>query len=150
MYINAKIGGLALCSLLNSNSAIAWSYGAEPGLVHEHEILPTVVVGPPTSTEYPEPICSKCRITVKRSGDPSEDSGLFSLIYDDDVFPLLDANIQLTLALLDDEYVTVTLNDVHLSVGEEVAATLEAEEGWSWEDVSCVWVRVSPTAEAPV
>lgn len=138
---------VALFTLLGSPSESAASdCDGQPAVVRQAELLPTVVVGPPKSTEYPEPICSKCQVVIERSTSADgEDAAMLLLTYDDDQFPSLLGDIELTLLMFDDARKTLHLFDVSLACGEDLVVQLAADVGWSWTEVAYVWIRVQPS-----
>lgn len=137
---------MVMACLLNPTVATAWDGDeAQSAEAQDRDTLPTIVVGPPKSTEYPEPICSKCRVIVETNDETNEDSATLSLRYDDDLVVSLDGNIDLTLLLLDDTRPTVQISNVPLTQGTEFIYEIASEPGWSWSDVAYIWVRVTPS-----
>lgn len=109
------------------------------------EYLPTVVVGQPIGIEYPQPICSRCRLVAERETTAIGDTqGLLSLTYWDDAYPVFEGRIELTVLLYDQTKHTETILDVVLGPGEHVTWTLPPRATFSWNDVEHVWVEMVP------
>jgi hypothetical protein len=104
--------------------------------------IPTEVVGPPRTSEYPDPICSKCTIIVVEDDTASgEVRGLLSLTYHEDIYLNFDGYIELTLLADGTEY-TEIIPDVELSYGEHATWSLPSRARYSWQDVELVQVEL--------
>jgi hypothetical protein len=111
----------------------------------EREELPTVVVGPPASSEYPQPICSKCqKLVVARETTSQGTQAFLSLVYDDEAYVTFDGEIELTVALLDGRSRVIVVPDVALTPLQEATWLLLAGTDWSWEDAEQVEVELVP------
>ena len=109
------------------------------------EPIPTVVVGPPKSSEYPQPICSKCKLVASRETNSSNQTrGLLSIAYEDEVYEDFEGSIKLTVLLSNDTQYVEMIYDVELSDEEEVTWILSDPPQLSWFDVEIVWVELVP------
>jgi hypothetical protein len=111
----------------------------------ELDHVPTVVVGPGKTSEYPQPLCSKCKLLAERETTATgESQGLLSLRYEDEVFPRFEGDIEVTLLLPDDTRYVETIFDVELDYGEEITWILPDRAEYSWHDVELLWVELVP------
>jgi hypothetical protein len=111
------------------------------------EPIPTVVVGPPKSSEYPQPICSKCKVEASRETNSSNQMrGLLFIAYEDEVYEDFEGEIEVTLLLSDDSQYVQTIFDVELSEYEEITWVLQGPPQHSWLDVESVLVELVPAA----
>lgn len=109
------------------------------------EPLPTVLVGPPKSSEYPQPLCSKCKLLTGRESTASGPSqGAVSLRYEDEHFPSFEGDIEVTVLLPDDTRHVETIFDVELEYGEEMTWILPDRAEFEWDDVELLWVELVP------
>jgi len=109
------------------------------------ERLPTVLVGPPKSSEYPHPLCSKCKLLAERddtANGPSQ--GALLLRYEDEHIPSFEGDIEVTVLLSDDTRRVETIFDVELDYGDEVTWILPSRADFSWQDVELLWVELVP------
>lgn len=108
------------------------------------EPIPTVVVGPTTS-EYPLPPCSKCKVVAKRETNANNQArGLLFIGYEDEVFEDFEGDIEVTILLSNDTRYVETIPDVQLSQNEEMTWVLPDPVQLSWLDVEIVWVELVP------
>lgn len=109
------------------------------------EYLPTVVVGKPINSAYPQPICARCRLVAQRETTAAGDTqGLLSLTYREDAYPVFEGRIELTVLLYDETKHNETILDVVLGPGEHITWTLPSRASFSWRDVEHVWVEMVP------
>jgi hypothetical protein len=107
--------------------------------------LPTVLVGPPKTIEYPQPLCSKCKLLAERETTVSGQSqGVLYLRYEDEVFPSFEGSIEVTVLLSDDTQHVETIFDVELAYGEENTWTLPDRAEFSWHDAELLGVELVP------
>lgn len=129
--------------------ACSFSLLGTPGEVDastlEVEPLPTVLVGPPKSSEYPQPLCSKCKLLSERESTASGPSqGVVSLRYEDEHFPSFDGDIEVTVLLSDDTRYVETILDVSLDYGDQQTWILPDRAEFDWDDVELIWVELVP------
>jgi hypothetical protein len=107
------------------------------------EPIPTVVVGPPKSSEYPQPICSLCKIVAEReTEDDGRTHGLLRIGYEDEVYEDFEGSIEITVLLSNNTRYVETIDDVVLYDGEVVTWDLPDPSQLSWLDVEHVWVEL--------
>lgn len=111
------------------------------------EPIPTVVVGPPKSSQYPQPICSICKLVAERETNATgQTRGLLFIAYEDEVYEDFEGTIEVTVLLSNDTRYVETILDVELSDGEEMTWVLQDPPQHSWLDVEHVWVELVPAA----
>lgn len=90
------------------------------------EPIPTDVVGPPKSSQYPQPICSICKVEASRETNSfNQTRGLLFIAYEDEVYEDFEGEIEVTLLLSDDSQYVQTILDVELSDDEEMTWVLQ-------------------------
>lgn len=110
------------------------------------EPIPTVVVGPPRSSEYPQPLCSKCKVVAKRETTATgQTQGLLWLEYEDEAYQEdFEGDIEVTVLLSNDTQYVEMILDVNLSEGEVYTWDLPDPAQLSWLEVEIVWVELVP------
>jgi hypothetical protein len=110
--------------------------------IEGREPIPTMLVTTGDSTQYPDPICSKCIIIVTEDDDEGADGARADVRvgYPTDAPPFA-GQIGVTVWLQSDERRTVWLSDVTLAPGDAVELEAAAEVDWSWDQVRFVWLR---------
>ncbi len=111
------------------------------------EPIPTDVVGPPKSSQYPQPICNICKVEASSETSSSNQTrGLLFISYEDEVYTSFEGSIELTVLLSNDTQYVETITGVELSEDEEVTWVLPNPPQLSWLDVEHVWVELVPAA----
>lgn len=111
------------------------------------EPIPTDVVGPPKSSQYPQPICNICKVEASSETSSSNQTrGLLFIAYEDEVYTSFEGSIELTVLLSNDTQYVETIYGVELSEDEEVTWVLPNPPQLSWLDVEHVWVELVPAA----
>lgn len=142
-----KLGSYATLILACQFVLLGTPGEAAANMTNTVEHLPTTVVGPPRSSEYPQPICSKCKVVADRESTPNGDSwGILSLTYYDEVYSTFQGSIRVTALRYDETVYTLTILDVDLEEDEDMAWTLASGSGLSWLDVEHVWVEMLPAS----
>lgn len=109
--------------------------------------IPTDVVGPPKSSQYPQPICNICKVEASRETNSSNQTrGLLFIGYEDEVYEDFEGSIKLTVLLSNDTQYVEMIYDVELSEDEEMTWVLPDPPQLSWLDVEEVWVELVPAA----
>lgn len=106
----------------------------------EQEPIPTMLVGDGNSTEYPDPICSKCTIIVVEDEDSAGTQAIVRIGYPMDA-PRFEGGITMTVLLFTGERHTLWMPNVTLAPGDDLEQWAEAGADWSWEEVRFVWLR---------
>jgi hypothetical protein len=128
-------GFLALLIAAASSTATASVESIEP--------IPTMLVAADDPTEYPDPICSKCKIIVLEDESSAGARGYLRVAYPADA-PSFVGEIHVTVWLESDERRTLWISDVELEPGDEQELVVDAESDWSWDEVRFVWLRFVP------
>jgi hypothetical protein len=111
------------------------------------EPIPTDVVGPPKSSQYPQPICNICTVKAESETNSSNQTrGLLFIAYEDEVYEDFEGSIKLTVLLSNDTQYVETIDDVELSEDEEMTWVLPNPPQLSWLDVEHVSVELVPAA----
>lgn len=130
--------------MLASQIAVLGASSEASALTTTVEPIPTVVVGPTTS-EYPLPPCSKCKVVAKRETNANgQTRGLLSLVYEDEIYEDFEGDIKLTVLLSNDTRYVEWILDLELSEHEEMTWVLPDPLQLSWLDVEIVWVELVP------
>lgn len=140
-----KLFGYAMMFLACQFSLLGQPSPAAATMTVTVEHLPTVIVGPPKSSEYPQPICSKCKkVVVDRETENGDSWGRLSLEYYDEVYSTFEGSIQVTVLRYDETVYTFTIPEVDLEEEEEAEWTLPSGTELSWLDVEHVWIQMVP------
>lgn len=130
--------------MLASQVAVLGASSEASAFTTTMEPIPTVVVGPTTS-EYPLPPCSKCKVVAERETNANgQTRGLLYLVYEDEIYEDFEGDIKLTMLLSNDTRYVEWILDVELSEDEEMTWVLPAPPQLSWLDVEIVWVELVP------
>lgn len=125
---------LALAALLLSPSLSSVATATEG-----EAPIPTLLVAG-GSTEYPDPICSKCTIIVVEDEESAGTQAIVRIGYPVDA-PRFEGGIAMTVLLTTGERRTLWLPDVILAPGDAIERWAEAGSDWSWQGVRFVWLR---------
>ena len=135
---------LGVAVMLTLQVALLGAPGPAHALTTTVEPIPTVVVGPTTS-EYPLPPCSKCKVVAKRETNANgQTRGLLYLVYEDEIYAGFEGDIKLTVLLSNDTRYVEWILDLELSENEENTWVLPDPPQLSWLDVEHVWVELVP------
>lgn len=104
------------------------------------EPIPTLLVDSGGSTEYPDPICSKCTIIVVEDEESAGTQAVVRIGYPVDA-PSFAGELEMTVLLTTGERRTLWLPDVSLAPGDALELVAEAGSDWSWDQVRFVWLR---------
>jgi hypothetical protein len=118
-----------------------------PGIANATTLEPisTTVVGPPKHIEYPQPICSKCRVVAQvETNDDDQTRGLLLIGYEDEVYVDFEGSIEVTVLLSNDTRYVEIIQDVTLDENEEMTWVLPDPAQLSWLEVEHVWVEMVP------
>jgi hypothetical protein len=120
-----------------------------PGPVHALtttvEPIPTDVVGPPKSSQYPQPICNICKVeAASETSSSGQTRGLLFIAYEDEVYEAFEGSIKLTVLLSNHTQHVEMIYDVELSEDEEMTWFLPPPPQLSWLDVEHVSVELVP------
>lgn len=126
---------LTLAAMLLSLSLSSVAHATD-----EQESIPTLLVGDGGSTEYPDPICSKCTIIVVEDEGSGGTQAIVRVGYPLDA-PSFEGGIAVTVLLTTGERRTLWLSDVSLAPGDDLELVAEAGSSWSWGQVRFVWLR---------
>lgn len=107
------------------------------------EPIPTMLVATDDPIDYPDPICSKCKIIVIEDEGASTSRADILVSYPTDT-PGFEGRVEVTVALEGNELRTVVLDGVTLEPGDEEQLVADAGLGWSWDRVGFVWLRFVP------
>ncbi len=112
------------------------------------EYLPTVVVGPPRSIDYPQPLCSVCKLLAERETTANGQlQGSLYIRYEDERLASFEGSIEVTVLLPNRTRYVETFFDVQLDPGDELTLTLPNRAEFSWGDVELLWVELVPAAQ---
>lgn len=132
MPSHIKLTLAAMLLSLSLSSVARATDGQEP--------IPTMLVGDGGSTEYPDPICSKCTIIVVEDEESAGTQAIVRIGYPTDA-PRFEGGIAMTVLLTTGERRTLWLPDVILAPDDATELWAEAGADWSWEEVRFVWLR---------
>lgn len=112
------------------------------GTASAAEEIPTQIAGAGEPSEYPDPICTTCKIKTVRSSRASSHEAFVTLVYLDTT-PFA-GELMVTVWLADGTDDVVVVPDVALAYGDERWIELAACEGWGWDEVRAVEVAFLP------
>lgn len=114
-----------------------------PGSARAAETIPTRVVGPAGSSEYPDPICSTCVVKTVKTAGSTADSATIDVEYLE--WSSFDGDILVTVLLFNGRHDELVISDVHLDYQEQASFDLVSSQDWSWDDVESIWFELVPT-----
>jgi len=134
MFRNTLLTALALMTTVLPSTAAA----TEPV-----RPISTMLVGKGDSSEYPDPICSKCTIIVVEDETTAGERADLRITYPTDV-AAFEGEIEVIVLLESGSRRKLWLSNVRLAPGDELELVAEAEADWSWDEARFVWLRFVP------
>lgn len=106
------------------------------------EEIPTTISGTGDSSEYPDPICTTCKVKTVRSSRSDATHAFIELAYLDSMSFVGDLVVTVWLEGGADEVVVIP--DVALVYGDVKWLEVSADHGWRWDEVKAVELELVP------